>query len=138
MNEWRRPGGGASRRPERQPSAPWVGGRDLDRMRVKERAKSAGESEGDANPLEGMIGAYLRRSSLGAALLPVTPRFLQAWERAAGEALAKRATPVRLDGGVLELDVADPSWKFELRFREAELVEALRREGIQVKGVRAR
>lgn len=105
---------------------------------MKERAKSAGESEGDANPLEGMIGAYLQRSSLGAALLPVTPRFLQAWERAAGDAFAKRARPVRIDAGVLELDISDPAWKFELRFREAELVQALQREGIRVKGVRAR
>ncbi len=131
--------GGFHRPGQPQAGAPrWVGGRELDHMRVKERAKSAGESEGDPHPLEGMLGAYLQRSSLGAALLPVTPRFLQAWERAAGEAFARRARPVHIDAGVLELEIPDPAWKFELRFREAELVQALRREGIQVKGVRAR
>lgn len=130
-------GAGGFRRPPSNP-AHWVGGKELDRRRVKERAKSAGECEGDAKPLEGMMGAYLMRSSLGAALLPVTPRFLAAWERAAGEGLAKRARPVRVDDGVLELEVPDPSWKFELRFREAALVEALRREGLQIRGVRAR
>lgn len=121
-----------------QNPSPWVGGNELDRRRTKERAKTAGESEGDAKSLDGLLGAYMRRSSLGAALLPSSPRFLDAWKRAAGDALALRARPVRMDGGVLELEVADPAWKFELRYREAELLEALRREGIEVRQVRAR
>jgi len=130
-------GPGGFRKQGQNPS-PWVGGRDLDRRRTKERSKSAEECAGEARSLEGMIGTYLQRSSLGAALLPVTPRFLQAWERAAGEAFAKRARPVRFEAGVLELEISDPAWKFELRFREGELVQALRREGVEVKGVRAR
>lgn len=130
---WRKPGQNPS-----SPQAPWVGGKALDARRGKERAKSAEECAGDARSLEGMLGAYLERSSLGAALLPVTPRFLEAWERAAGEGLAKRARPVRVENGVLELSVDDPTWKFELRFREAALLEALAREGLRIKAIRTR
>lgn len=130
---WRKPGQNSS-----SPQTPWVGGKALDARRGKERAKSAEECAGDARSLEGMLGAYLERSSLGAALLPVTPRFLEAWERAAGEGLAKRARPVRVENGVLELAVDDPTWKFELRFREAALLEALAREGLRIKAIRTR
>ncbi len=131
---WR---GGGFRQSGQNPS-PWIGGSELDRRRTKERAKAAEEAAGDAKSLEGLLGAYLQRSSLGVALLPSSPRFLEAWKRAAGDALALRARPVRLEAGVLELEVADPAWKFELRYREAELLEALRREGIEVRQVRAR
>jgi len=115
-----------------------VGGKALDARRTKDRVRSAEECAGDAKSLEGILGAYLERSSLGAALLPVTPRFLAAWERAAGEALAKRARPLRVENGVLELEVSDPAWKFELRFREAALLEALQREGLKIKAIRTR
>lgn len=130
---WRKPGQNPS-----QPGPAWVGGKALDAKRTKDRVRSAEECAGDAKSLEGMLGAYLERSSLGAALLPVTPRFLAAWERAAGEALAKRARPLRVENGVLELEVADPAWKFELRFREAALLEALQREGLRIKAIRTR
>lgn len=85
-----------------------------------------------------MLGAYLTRSSLGAALLPTSPRFLAAWRKAAGEALAARAQPLRMVDGVLELEVPDAAWKFEIRFRQAALMEALAREGIRIRGIRAR
>ena len=119
------------------PQPPWVDGKILDTRRTKERTNSAGECEGDAKSLEGILGTFLERSSLGASLLPASPRFLAAWERAAGEALAKRAQPVRVSNGVLELSVQDPAWKFELRYREAALLEALQREGLRIKSIRS-
>lgn len=96
------------------------------------------ECAADARPLTGILDAYLSRSSLGEVLLPTTTRFREAWAKAAGEGLAKRANPVGFKDGILELEVPDAAWKFELRFREAALLDALRREGIAVKGIRAR
>lgn len=116
----------------------WIDGKMLDARRGKERHKSAEECAGDAHPLQDILGNYLKRSSLGEALLPATPRFLEIWERAAGEGLAKRAKPLHIKNGVLELEVPDAAWKFELRFREAALVEALRREGLSVRSIRVR
>lgn len=130
--------GGGGHRPSGQNPSPWIGGGDLDKRRTKDRAKAAGENAGDAKSIEGLLDSYLQRSSLGSALIPTSPRFLAAWGRAAGEALSRRARPIRLEAGVLDLEVADPAWKFELRFREAELLEALKREGIAVRQIRSR
>lgn len=129
--------GGGFRGPGQNPSQ-WIGGRTLDARRGKERAKASEECAGDARPLTGILDSYLSRSSLGEVLLPATTRFREAWAKAAGEGLAKRANPVGFKDGILELEVPDAAWKFELRFREAALLEALRREGIVVKGIRAR
>ncbi|HNY29642.1 MAG TPA: DciA family protein [Fibrobacteria bacterium] len=111
----------------------WLGGKELDKFRRKERARE----EADAEPLKDLLGNYLQRSSLGNALLPASPAFQKAWNEAAG-ALASRCTPCKWERGTLWVDVPDPGWKFELRWRLAELAQAMRDRGIAVRQIRIR
>jgi hypothetical protein len=115
------------------PGERWLSGRDLDGFRRKARASRA---EGaDAEALPDLLGKYLGKSSLGQALLPASPRFLAAWEKAAGP-LASRCTPSRWERGVLWVQVPDPGWKFELRWRLAKIAQDLRDQGIPVREIR--
>ncbi|MBK8801216.1 MAG: DUF721 domain-containing protein [Fibrobacteres bacterium] len=117
-----------SPRPDR-----WLGGKDLDRFRRKERARDDKEAE----PVAGLLGNYLERSSLGAALMPASPAFQKAWSEVAGP-LASRCTPCKWENGVLWVDVPDPGWKFELRWRLGELAQAMRDRGISLRQIRIR
>ena len=132
MNRFfRRPAGSPQPLP---PPEAWVDGRAIDQRRRKERAAQA--EEGDAKDLGSLMGAYLTRSSLGSALLPASPRFVAAWKKVAGDALAARCNPTRWRGGVLWITVPDAGWKFELRWKLAELAAGMRAEGIPVKEIR--
>ena len=111
----------------------WTSGRDADRFRRKERF--ARKEEADAEPLSGLLGNYLNRSSLGQALLPASPRFLAAWAEAAGP-LAVRCIPQRWERGVLWVSAPDPGWKFELRWKLGPIAQALREKGVQVREIR--
>ena len=111
----------------------WTSGRDLDGFRRKER--SAHRESGDARPLAGILGDYLRRSSLGEALLPGSDDFLAAWKEAAGP-FAARCEPTRWQHGVLWVKVPDPGWKFELRWKAGPIAQALRDRGFPVREIR--
>lgn len=127
MNQFRRPDHHSN--PEH-----WVNGRELDRGRTKERASH--KEEGDAQDLKSLLGKYLTKSSLGTALLPASPGFVAAWQKVAGPVLATRCTPKRWQNGVLWVVVPDPGWKFELRWKLAELATGLRAEGYPVREIR--
>jgi len=115
------------------PGGRWLSGRDLDGFRRKARASRA---EGaDPEGLPDLLGNYLQRSSLGQALLPATPGFVAAWEKSAG-ALASRCKPSRWERGVLWVQVPDPGWKFELRWRLPQIAQGLREQGIAVREIR--
>ena len=84
-------------------------------------------------------GSPERISSLlaGAAISPELGARLkdlviwQVWEQAVGEAIANRAKPLRLVGGVLTVTVANGPWMQQLSFMKAELrdrVNALLKE----------
>lgn len=110
-----------------------MGGRDLDKFRKKERLRE----EGDAQSLQGLLGNYLQRSSLGQALLVTSPAFRQAWAEVAGP-LGERCLPMRWENGVLWVEVSDPGWKFELRWKLPDLARALRERGQDVRQIRIR
>ena len=111
----------------------WVTGRELDRARTKERVQH--QVQGDAKDLKSLLGNYLTRSSLGTALLPASPAFVTAWAKVAGPVLVSRCTPHLWRNGVLWVSVPDPGWKFELRWKLAELAAGLRTEGFPVRAI---
>lgn len=49
----------------------------------------------------------------------------QHWERVVGAAIARRARPLRLSGGVLTVVVASAPWMQQLTFLKADLLERL-------------
>lgn len=113
----------------------WTSGRDLDGFRRKDRARR--REEGDAVPVSGILGDYLRRSSLGQALLPGSAEFTAAWKEVAGP-FAERCEPRKWESGILWVEVRDPGWKFELRWKLPALAEGLRARGIGVREIRIR
>ncbi len=122
-------------RPDPRPNPEhWVTGRELDRGRVKERAKH--KVEGDPQDLKSLLGNYLTRSSLGTSLLPASPQFVAAWQKVSGPVLSTRCTPHKWQNGVLWVSVPDAGWKFELRWKLAELAAGLRSEGFPVREIR--
>ncbi len=47
------------------------------------------------------------------------------WDEAVGEVVALHARPVRIDRGVLLVEVDEPGWATQLRFLEAEIRQRL-------------
>ena len=47
------------------------------------------------------------------------------WDEVVGEAVARHAQPVKLDGDRLVVEVDDPAWATQLRFLEATLLARL-------------
>lgn len=47
------------------------------------------------------------------------------WAEAVGDVVAAHVTPVKLDGTVLIVEVAEPGWATQLKFLEAGLIERL-------------
>ncbi len=43
------------------------------------------------------------------------------WDEAVGEVIARHARPVRIDRGVLTVEVDEPGWATQLRFLEGEI-----------------
>jgi len=53
---------------------------------------------------------------------------LRAWDRLVGDALAKVAQPLRLEGGTLWVAVKSSAWAQELQFQKATLLQRLNQE----------
>jgi predicted nucleic acid-binding Zn ribbon protein len=68
----------------------------------------------DPVPLTDALDDVLRSLRGGAGRAEVRGVFGQ-WDEAVGEAIAAHVRPVRLDRGVLLVDVDDPSWATQVR-----------------------
>ena len=88
---------------------------DRTRRRLKSKAASA-------KPLAigGLLNGVL--SELGLTEKLRECRALQAWEEAAGPAVAARARPLRIRRGRLELAVPSAVWRTQLSFARADLI----------------
>jgi len=51
------------------------------------------------------------------------------WEKAVGPVIGKHARAVRVENGVLWVEVDHPIWKSELHHRKRQILEILNREG---------
>ena len=91
-----------------------VGG-DGPRSRRKSEAASA-----EPLALGGLLNGVL--SELGLTEKLRECRALQAWEEAAGPAVAVRARPLRIRRGKLELAVPSAVWRTQLSFARADLI----------------
>jgi predicted nucleic acid-binding Zn ribbon protein len=60
--------------------------------------------------------------SLGAPSPKTLAAIFGSWPEMVGEIIAAHAQPRRLEAGTLIIDVDDPAWATELRFRETDLV----------------
>lgn len=49
------------------------------------------------------------------------------WEEAVGAAIARHSRAVRIDDGVLHVEVDHPIWKSELHYRKQQILELLNR-----------
>jgi predicted nucleic acid-binding Zn ribbon protein len=47
------------------------------------------------------------------------------WEEALGEQVAQHVRPVKLDGGVLSVEVDDPAWATQVKFLAPTIIERL-------------
>lgn len=66
-----------------------------------------------------------------------SPELIQAWGLAAGEEIARRARPVRLDReGDLVVTVTSSIWQQELSLCAPQLVEKLQKAGLAVTGLK--
>ena len=91
------------------------------------RERGAGD---DPVPLTDALDDVLRSLRGGAGRAEVRGVFGQ-WDEAVGEAIAAHVRPVRLDRGVLLVDVDDPSWATQVRL----LADELRSRLSEVAGV---
>lgn len=57
------------------------------------------------------------------------------WAEAVGPQVAAHATPIRLDGTVLRVEVDEPGWATQLRFLEADLLARLASTGSTVTSI---
>ncbi len=53
---------------------------------------------------------------------------LQNWEKIVGPAIARNAQPLRVEGGILWVQVEHPIWRAELHARKAQILAALNKE----------
>lgn len=49
------------------------------------------------------------------------------WEEIAGQPLARQATPVRIDGRILWVEVNDPVWLTQLRYMKIDIIKKIDR-----------
>lgn len=69
--------------------------------------------------LQGMVSRWIDDPELRWSLL------VQAWNRAAGEALARHARPESFAEGVLSVHVEEPAWRHSVEEMEPELLARL-------------
>jgi predicted nucleic acid-binding Zn ribbon protein len=92
----------------------------------------------DPVPLTDALDDVLRSLRGGAGRAEVRGVFGQ-WDEAVGEAIAAHVRPVRLDRGVLLVDVDDPSWATQVRVLADELRSRLSEvAGVQVARIEIR
>ena len=61
------------------------------------------------------------------------------WSEAVGEQVAQHVRPVKLDRGVLTVEVDDPAWATQVKFLTATIVERLRAvAGVEVRELTVR
>lgn len=77
--------------------------------------------------IDDVLGLWLRNAGLESALLQ-----RGAWERAAGEVLARHVRPVAREHGVLILEADSPKWEKQARSMTAHLLPRLDAEGLSV------
>ena len=60
------------------------------------------------------------------------------WESLVGDVIATHTTPVKIDNGVLTLEVDDPAWASEMQWMSAALIEQIaeKLETDQVQSIR--
>lgn len=61
------------------------------------------------------------------------------WEESVGEQIAAHVQPVRLDGGVLLVEVDDPAWATQVKLLGSTIIDRLRTvAGVDVAGIEVR
>ncbi|ACD96159.1 DUF721 domain-containing protein [Trichlorobacter lovleyi] len=75
--------------------------------------------KGSPEPIGRLLGGRGINPELAARLKDLV--VWQSWDRAVGEAIARRARPLRLVGGVLTVVVSSGPWMQQLSFMKAEL-----------------
>lgn len=78
---------------------------------------------GEPVPLQAGLDAVVR--SLAATDAVSVRSVFSGWEQAVGPAIAAHARPLKLDGGVLLVEVDEPGWATQLRYLQGELLERL-------------
>lgn len=74
----------------------------------------------DPQPINGALDRVVR--AMGGVGAETLQKVLAAWSEVAGDDVASRTRPVVLQHGRLVVEVDDPAWVTELRYREAEIL----------------
>ena len=59
---------------------------------------------------------------MGSAPIDATTSVFGSWDTIVGPQVSAHVSPTRLTGGILHVDVDDPSWATQIRFLEAHIV----------------
>ena len=77
----------------------------------------------EPRPLSSGIERLLRSFRQGDRATTVT--VFSRWAELVGDAVAQHVRPLKLDRGVLVVQVDDPAWATQMRFLESDLLERL-------------
>lgn len=69
------------------------------------------------------LNALLAR--MGSAPIDATTSVFGSWDTIVGPQVSAHVSPTRLTGGILHVDVDDPSWATQIRFLEAHIVKMI-------------
>ncbi|MFM8848131.1 MAG: DciA family protein [Actinomycetota bacterium] len=81
----------------------------------------------EPRPLSSGIERLLRSFRQGDRATTVT--VFSRWTELVGDAVAQHVRPLKLDRGVLVVQVDDPAWATQMRFLESDLLERLSAAG---------
>lgn len=81
----------------------------------------------EPRPLSAGIERLLRSFRQGDRETTVT--VFSRWSELVGEPVAQHVRPLKLDSGVLIVEVDDPAWATQMKFLESDLLERLRAAG---------
>ncbi len=68
-------------------------------------------------------------SSLRGGDRATTVSVFSRWTELVGDQIAAHCRPLKLDGGVLVVEVDDPAWATQMKFLHSEVIERLRAGG---------
>lgn len=88
----------------------------------KHRSRDSG-SDGKVLPLGEAIKGWVDQGNLGGRLREAD--LFTHWNEMVGEAVAEKATPLRLERGRLIVKVADSAWRHQLLYMRAELIASI-------------